>query len=438
MRTPNIGNALSASFWFLPAVMVTAAAAAAVGMVTLDESLGTRVMGGWPLMRSAEPETARGLLSAIATAVASMAATTFSITIVALALAAQQYTPKMLHNYMSGRGNQVALGVLAGTFVYSLLVLRSVRTDPDFVPMLALTAGLALALGSMGVFIYFIHHIASTIQGTSITADIERRTLATIGRAFREWAGEAAEEVPTGGVAVPAEGASGYVQVVEIEELVGLMAEHDLLLLVKRGVGAFVPRGGVLATLSPQERVSEEAVREVRNRFKIGEQRTHQQDVEYGVYQLVDVAIRSLSPSFNAITTASTCIDHIGSILRQLAPMDLPPWRRYQRDGETRVILPSPTFGDVLTLGFDQIRTLGESHQVILIQLLEVILDLEEVTEDPGRRRLLLQHANHIGAAADRGIRAEVNRKAIDERLREVGDRLRDVGIVEAIPPLAG
>ncbi len=433
MRMPNIGNAVSASLWFVPAVMVLAAAAAAFGLVTLDERLGTRVVGGWPLVLSAGPEEARSLLSAIATAVASVAATTFSITIVALALAAQQYTPKMLHNYMSGRGNQVALGILAGTFAYSLLVLRSVRSDPDFVPALALTGALALALGSMGVFIYFIHHIASTIQGTSITADIERRTLATFARAFGELAGDAASDEPTEGTPVPMEGTSGYVQIVEIEELVELMAEHDMLLVIERGAGEFVPKGASLGALSPRERVSEELLREVRRRFKIGQQRTHQQDVEYGIYQLVDVAIRSLSPSFNAITTASTCIDHIGSILRQLAPMELPPRRCYQRNGEGRVIVPSPTFGDMLTLGFDQIRTLGESHQVILIHLLEVIADLAEVTHNPGRRRLLVEHANHIAGAADRGIKAEVNRDAINERLCDLGARLRDAGSVEAI-----
>ncbi len=438
IQRPNIGNTVSASLWFLPTAMVLAAAAAAVGLVTLDESLGSRVVGRWPLVLSAGPQEARSLLSSIATAVASIAATTFSITIVALALAAQQYTPRMLHNYISGRGNQVALGILAGTFVYSLLVLRSVRTDRDFVPALALTGALVLALVSTGVFIYFIHHIASTIQDTSITADIERRTLATIGRAFGERAGEAAGESPAAGVAVAAEDTSGYVQVVEIEELLELMTEHDLVLVVRRGAGEFVSKGGVLATLSPQERVSEEVVRKVRGHFKIGQQRTHQQDVEYGIYQLVDVAIRSLSPSFNAITTASTCIDHIGSILRQLAPMELPPWRGYKRHGEIRLIAASPTFEDMLTLGFDQIRTLGESHQVILIHLLEVIMDLEEVTQDPKRRRLLLEHANHIAAAADRGINAEVNRDAINERLCDVGARLRDTGIVEVIPPHAG
>ncbi len=203
MRMPNIGNAMTASFWFLPMVLVAVAAVAALGLVELEEYLGARVVSRWPVLLSAGPEAARSLLSAIATTVATIAATTFSLTIVALTLAAQQYTPTMLHNYISNRGNQVTLGLLASTFAYALLVLRSVRSDPAFVPTLALTGALALALASVGVFIYFIHHVASMLQGTSITADIERRTLRTIERTFVGQAGAAGGEGRSGGHRCP-------------------------------------------------------------------------------------------------------------------------------------------------------------------------------------------------------------------------------------------
>lgn len=437
MRIPNIGNATAASFWFLPMVMVLVTTALAIGLVKLEGYLGARVVGQWPFVLHASTETARSLLSTIATTVATVAATTFSLTIVALTLAAQQYTPRMLHNYMSNRGNQVALGVLAGTFAYATLVLQSVRDNPDVVPALALTGALVLAFVSIGVFIYFIHHVASILQGTNITADIERRTLKSIEHVLGEQDGDGGEpwdEARPEAMPVPAEGNSGYVQVVRIAELTKLMAEHDLVLTVARGAGQFVPKGATLASLAPAERASEEVARQVRKHFKIGQTRTHQQDVEYGIYQLVDIAVRSLSPSFNAITTASTCVDHVGSILRQLGPMELPPLRRYHRDGKPRVIVRSPTFAHILTLGFDQIRTFGESHPVILIHLLEIIAELEGVTKDPNRRLLLVEHANHITAAADRGVEAEVDREAINRSLRDVGGRLRDAGVVETIP----
>lgn len=423
-------------------VMVAVAASAALALLELEAYLGIQIVSRWPLVLSPDAETARGLLSTIATAVATIAATTFSLTIVALTLAAQQYTPKMLHNYMSNRGNQVALGVLAGTFAYAILVLRSVRSDPPFVPGLALTGAGALAIASVGVFIYFIHHVASILQDTNITADAERRTLRSIEGAFVGQAAEARGDGPpegdSEGVPVPAEGSSGYVQVVEIDALVKLMAEHDLVLTVERGAGAFVPKGATLAWLSPPGRASQELVPNVRRHFKIGQDRTHQQDVEYGLYQLVDIAVRSLSPSFNAITTASTCIDHIGSILRRLAPMELPPRRRYDWDGKGRVIARSPTFGDLLELGFAQIRTFGESHRVILVHLLEVIGELEQVADAPERRQLLVEHANYVAAAAGRGVKAEVDREAINRTLRDVGARLQDAGVVETLssPPL--
>ncbi len=438
MRLPNIGNVMVASVWFLPTVLTAAAVAAALGLVELEARLGVQVVSQWPLLLRTGPETARGLLSTIATTVATIAATTFTLTIVALTLAARQYTPKLLHNYMSNRGNQLALGVLASTFAYAILVLKSVRSDPALVPALALTGALALGLASIGVFIYFIHHLAGALQDTSITADVEQRTLRTIKRMSVGQEGEAERQGRREGVPVPAEGNSGYVQEVEIDKLVKLMAEHDLVLTVERGAGEFVPKGAALARLCPAERASQEMMSKIQRYFKIGQDRTHQQDVEYGIYQLVDIAVRSLSPSFNALTTASTCIDRVGSILRQLAPMELPPRRCHERDGKTRVIVDTPTFGDLLKLGFDQIRTFGESHHMILVRLLEVIGELEEVTDEPERRRLLVEHANHIAAAAERGVKAEVDREMIRERLQDVGGRLRDAGIVEAVSVHSG
>lgn len=435
MRLPNFGNVLAASFWFLPMVLVAVAAVAALGLVGLEEYLDPRVVSQWPFLLTPGPDTARNLLSTIATAMAAIAATTFSLTIVALTLAAQQYTPKMLHNYMSNRGNQITLGVLVGTFVYAMLVLTYVRGEPEPVPALALTGAVVLAVSGVGVFIYFIHHVANSLQGTDITAGVERRTLKAIEHALVGQPGDARGEdegIPEG-VPVPAEGSSGYVQVIKIDELVKVLNKHDLVLTVQRNAGVFVPNGAVLAWLSPPDRASQEMVSKVRSHFKIGETRTQQQDVEYGIYQLVDIAVRSLSPAFNAVSTASTCLDHIGSILRRLASMELPPRRRYERNGKTRVIVDSPTFGDLLKLEFDQIRTFGESHQVILLQLLEVIEELEEVTDEPERRRLLVEHANHVAASAQRGIKAEVGRQVIRERLRDVGARLRDAGTVETL-----
>ncbi|HEV2125888.1 MAG TPA: DUF2254 domain-containing protein, partial [Chloroflexota bacterium] len=433
MRLPNIKNVFGASFWFLPMLLVAGAALTALGLVELEEGLRGHRVSQWPLVLSASPETARNVLSAVTTAVGTIAATTFSLTIVALTLAAQQYTPKMLHNYLSSRQSQVMLGVLAGTFAYALLTLQFVRDNPSFVPGLALTGALGLALASIGTFIYFLHHIASALQDTNIATDLERRTLRASEHLFHPASEGASAGGFRSGVPVPADRESGYIQVIEIDKLAQLMAQHDLVLTVERGAGEFVPRGAALARLNPPERVRPELIPKVCQYFKIGPNRTHQQDVAFGIYQLVDIAVRSLSPSFNAFTTATTCIDHIGSILRQLAPLALPPEHHYARQGKTRVIARSPTFGDLLNLGFQQIRTSGEGHAVILIHLLEVIADLEEVIEDADRRQQLVGHVNHIAAAADRGIPAAVDRQAIGERLQDLAVRLRDAGKVHPL-----
>lgn len=434
MRLPNLGNVLGAGFWFLPLVLVGVGAALAFGLLALEQQLGTRTVQQWPFVLTTSPETARSFLSTLATAVATIAATTFSLTLLALTLAAQQYTPKLLHNYLSSRRSQITLGVLAATFTFAILTLQAVRANSDSAPALALTGALVLSLASLGAFIHFLHLIANALLDTNIATDIERRSLRASNQVFSRQFRTVDGPDAAAGVPICSDSESGYVQLIEIDHLVHLLDEADLVLTVIRGAGEFVPRGASLARLSPSERVSPKIVKKVRGRFKIGPDRTHQQDLTFGIYQLVDIAVRSLSPSFNAVTTASTCIDHIGSILRQMATRDLPPWHAYPANGKPRVIVISPTFVNLLDLGFHQVRTFGGSHVTILVGLLEVIASLEEVTERPDRRCLLVEHANHIAAAAARHIQADVDREPVRERLRTLGARLRDAGQVESLP----
>lgn len=177
---------LRASFWFIPSLMVTVAIGMAFGMLNLDRALGTEWLShaAWVEMRG--PEGARALLSAVASSMMTIASLTFSMTIVTLQLASSQFGPRLLRNFIRDRANQAVLGTFIATFAYCLIVLRAVNgtEEHQFVPEIAITAGMALAMVSLGVLIYFIHHIALSIQANSVIANVGEELHGAIKRLY--------------------------------------------------------------------------------------------------------------------------------------------------------------------------------------------------------------------------------------------------------------
>lgn len=233
-----------------------------------------------------------------------------------------------------------------------------------------------------------------------------------------------------GGEAVPA-AASGYIEVLRLDDLMELACKHDLTVRMERDVGDFVAEGTSLATVITSGRVDQDIIKQVQELYAIGRQRTLQQDFEFGLRQLVDIALKALSPGINDVTTAVTCLDRLGQLLRRLALRELPSPYRYDNAGRLRIVARSPTFAAAVGLAFDQVRTAGQSQSAVLLRMLEIIEDLAAATTGPHRRRVLLDHANRVGKAADRGIEDESDRAVLNAELCRLGRLLRDVGTVE-------
>ncbi|MDV2993798.1 MAG: hypothetical protein N4J56_003452 [Chroococcidiopsis sp. SAG 2025] len=172
VKLGKLWDRLHSSYWFLPTTMAVLAIALAFTMLSLDRAGFYGPLEKWGWIYTGGANGAREVLSSVAGSVISVAATAFSITIVALQLAASNYSPRLLRNFMQDTGNQLVLGTFIGTFIYCLLVLRTVRGDGDdydsFVPQLAVTVGILLALASIGVLIFFIHHASTIIQASHI------------------------------------------------------------------------------------------------------------------------------------------------------------------------------------------------------------------------------------------------------------------------------
>jgi len=308
MRTRifNLWYHLLSSFWFIPATMTALAIVLALGVERADRAVDDE---GSPWVYGGNADGARAMLSTIAGSVMTVTGVVFSITIAALSLASQQFGPRLLRQFMKDKGNQVVLGVFIATFVYCLLVLRLVRGgDSPFVPGLSITIALALALLSLAVLIYFIHHVASTIQANSIIADVGHELDRVMLRVFPKELGEGAPEpelTPVDRAAIERlarEGgvvkatSQGYIEAVDNERLMQISEGRDLLVRLELRPGDYVVKDMPLATLLPAEQASDDDVRRALNTaFILGPTRTMEQDVQFGVAQLVEVAARAIA-----------------------------------------------------------------------------------------------------------------------------------------------
>jgi uncharacterized membrane protein len=374
------------------------------------------------------PEGARELLAAIAASMITVAGVSFSVMIVALTLASQQFGPRLLRNFMRDSGNQIVLGTFIATFTYCLIVLRTIRGgESEFVPHVSVTLAIFFALASLGVLIYFIHHAAVSIQAPELIAMVAKDIEQGIERLFPEELGRARQndqqQIPGNFLrdleseAAPITAAqTGYLQSVDSERLLDVAKEHDLLLFVKCRPGDFIIEGDELARSRPPQQLNDQAADEIRAAFVLGTQRTHLQDVEFSIRQLVEVAVRALSPGINDPFTAVNCIDRIAAALCRLAERSFPSPLRRDEEGKLRVIARPVTFSRIVSAAFDPIRHYGRTSPPVVLRLLEVIAVIASRVQREEDRETLVNQAVMIERDAREAIPEEADRAAVHER----------------------
>lgn len=426
----KLWDSLHSSFWFIPTLMVVLAFGLSILTVRFDQNTKTDIMGNLGWAYSLGPSGSRAILSAIVSSMVSVATTAFSITIVALQLASSQFGPRLLRNFMQDTGNQIVLGTFISTFVYSLMVLRTINgvTKNEFVPHVAVTCGIGLAIASVGVLIYFIHHSAASIQvdnviskvGYEIDKAIERLFPKQIGRGASKHRQEPlSSDIPDNFErdACPIQSASSsYVQGVDTDQLMQIATEANLLIRLQHRPGDFVVKGSLLALVYPAESMRKKLAEQIKDVFVLGSQRTDLQDVEFSINQLVEIAARALSPGINDPFTAIRCIDQLTAALCHLAQKEIPSAYRYDDEDNLRVIAESVTFVDATDTAFNQIRQYGQSSVGVTMRLLEAIAAIAPFTHPKSDRAALLRHANMIERVSQEGISEDLDRNDVKER----------------------
>lgn len=420
------------SLWFVPAIASVLSVALAALTVRADELTYVPGLIRQQLLFGGGVDGARGVLSAIAGSIITVTATVFSVTIVALQLAGSQYTPRVLRSFLADRPNQLVLGTFIGTFTFAMLVLRTVRGEEDghpaFVPAFAVSVAVGLAMLSIAALIFFINHAARSIQLSVILERETNRTLARIDEMFPCPApADAADGVPPPALPAPPADAEvlevtategGYVEAVHVERVVAAAEAVDVTVRMTRRVGEYVIAGEDVAIAWPAAHCDAQLVAQVRRAVLLGGERTPEQDPEFGVVEISDIAVRAMSHAINDPTTAMLCIDRLAELLVHLGRRQIPAPPRRGRGGRARFVPLGTTFDRALGLAFDQLRFFAAGNPPVMRKLVDALGRIRELV--PADRHAAIEA--HLDAVI-RGARHEMENPADFGAVRELAER---------------
>lgn len=337
---------------------------------------------------------------------------------------------------MSDRANQFVLGYFVSVFVFCLIVLRTIRGGDElkFVPSIAVLVGLLLAIGGVLVLVFFIHHIADSLQITRILEKITDETKQAIETMFPQDLGDAATESEIDETIHAAEVKdwkkiralqAGYVQDIDTVGLMEFAEKNKILVKMRLGIGQFLGRGAVLAEITPDTSpekwempISDEKIKEINDFFSIARHRTIEQYAGFGIRQIVDIALKALSPGINDTTTAISCIDNLGEIIGEIARRQMPA-RVRAKANVPRVIALAPDFQNYVETAFDQVRISGRSNQAIFERLLTTMVFIAGCTNIETRRTSLRIQVKLIGEFAEPTLETEYEKEKVQLKLNE-------------------
>jgi uncharacterized membrane protein len=398
--------ALRGGFLIRPLAIAMILGAAGAVLSSLEESIPE--ISTWipnTLFPSHEdPGVAQVILSSIATSIMTVVSIVFAILLMTLTLASTQFSPRILISFVRDRTTQRTLGVFLGTFTYCMAALPAARTLPHpFVPVATVTGAMVLALVCVGWLIYFINHISQSISVNHIVDRIARETELVIDE-FMPYPRDPfqlrdrSEPSSAEHWAPILNRQSGYIRYVDINRLVALAKAYRICVHLERRVGQFVPAGVPLMRMSKPERAPADGARHLIAAVDIGPARTMQQDVEFGIIQIVDIALRAISPAVNDPSTAISCVDQLSRIIILWISRVPPPSHYYAPPHVRRLFVPWMSFDGLLDTTFEQIRHYAVADVAVSLRLMRAFDDIASTTQHADLRTRLLERARCVAA----------------------------------------
>ncbi|WP_131113077.1 DUF2254 domain-containing protein [Lichenihabitans psoromatis] len=420
-RLRNFLGILGETFWIVPGLMVLFGVFLAVGLVSLDRSgLVPTALLDSPWLYNGGGTGARTLLGAVASSTIGVAGTVFSITIAALSLAAGQMGPRLLRNFTKDRGNQITLGTYLGTFSYALMVLRTVRTqsEGEFVPHVSLSVGILLAFVCVATLVFFVNHMAGRINVDTVIELVSRDVSAALARLGNDQADPAPPAPDMWRGAEPVVDARrGYLQQLDHEGLATWAAEHETSIRLLARPGDYLFPGAPIALVSPMVEGVGEAIRDA---TALGPQRISSADLEFAVRQLVEVAVRALSPGINDPHTAMSVLERLGAALCELAPRYLPSGVSV-KGGRPVLVVPRVDYDGLTDTMFHMIRQNAAGSAAVLIRMVEVLTAVVSCEHQVSRVDALQRHADLVLGDGERSIATAADLDDLRARHRRLG-----------------
>jgi len=418
-------DTLRTNFWLIPLLFLLSAVGLAYLNYYLDMSIIPRDYTFYPtFFYYANPDNIRTFLGVCATSILGVAGVTFSITIASLTLASQQYGPRLLRNFMQDRFNQTVLGIFIATFLYSVSVLQftSSMEVEGVRPIISMTTLMVLMVADLLALVFFIHHIAMSIQADAIINSVNAELRSCIVSFFpdelddtstlpRAATQQLSPELTINNRIVSAQ-QSGYLQVIDYDALMALAIEHNIVIQCLVKSGGFIMHGSPLAEYF-SDKVDEIAGLDelIRNAFITGKTQTPVQDPEFAIRQLVEVAVRALSPGINDPYTAISCIDKLGDNIAFLIHRHFPASQRFDEEGHLRLQLKHVDFEGVVDVSFNQIRQHGKSDTAVMIRLLETLLSLSLQVRNEEQSKVIMTQSDSINSVSIMTQESEKDRK---------------------------
>ncbi len=441
----TLAQSVRNSLWFIPAVMVLVIIPLAFLMLWVDRNYAAYITNQLSWLFSGTASAARSLLSTVASAVITVVSIAFSLTIVAMQQASSQYTPRLLRTFISNRGNQIVLGAYLATFVYSLLVLRAVREADEsivaFVPSVATSFAILLALVCVGLLIYFINHVATSLQATTVISRVHSELLQQIAKLYPDNIGKPAEDDASSDARFLekqnknhqklsiASQKTGFIIQISTSELEKIDFGPIDLIHVLPKVGDFVAYGEAIAEISSSEsgyKLQDGADKKVRQAIAITNQRSIEQDPLFAIRQLVDTALKGLSPGINDMTTADYCIRYLGDALGRLAHLKFPSAMRKLENGST-LYLEKPDWDDFVEGSFKQLLHASASQVQVLHVLLRTLYRLSEQLPSQERTLPVRGLLDTFDEILSQGSYLPSDKRALQTEVRDLRRRLDKV-----------
>lgn len=420
------------TFWFIPVLIIIVSIFLSVSLVILDQGmqLSQDGLGKYFFVNSAD--SARSILSTISGAMIGVAGTVFSVTLVALTLASSQFGPRLIKNFMYVRLNQVVLGSYVATYLYCLFVLNAIKESDSytFMPIISILFAIIAALVNIVLLIIFIHNIATSIQADKVISDVYENIYDQVHSLYPKKIGDPLEDEKTAIVqnikskylksfSVKSQ-KNGYLQYIDGDSLLKLASKFDVLIELNFRPGDHLVTDIEIAKLYANNDLKEDEIKKFCNQFVIGKTKVGDQDVEFSIHQMVEIASRALSPGVNDPYTAMTCIDNLTASLCLFAKIDFPSKYRVDEEKKLRLIANVTDFEGLVNASFNQIRQFAAGSTAVIIKLMEGLITIHEFVAKENHKKAIIKHAKMVLNVGKQSIKEEIDFKDLESRAQKI------------------